>query len=62
MLTKPAHLNALDPVTVGCIFKNLADNKVYIRVKKLIYKINYLTLFIELDPDTGFYINKFTLG
>ena len=59
-MTKPAHVKALDPIIVGCIFKNIADNKVYIRVKKLIYKINYLTQFIELDPDTGYYINKFT--
>ena len=59
-LTKPAHVKALDPITVGCIFKNTVDKKVHIRVKKLIFKINYLTQFIELDPDTGYYINKFT--
>jgi hypothetical protein len=57
-LTQPAHIKALDPVLIGCIFKNA--NKTYIRVKKLMYKINYLTQFIELDPDTGYYIDKFT--
>jgi len=47
-------------VVVGCIFRHISSNKVYIRVKKLNYKINYLTQFIELDPDTGYYCNKFS--
>jgi hypothetical protein len=53
-------LRALDPITVGCIFKELPTNKVYIRVRKLVYKLNYLTQFVDLDPDTGYFCNKFT--
>jgi len=45
---------------LGCIFKNLLNSKTFIRVKKLAYKINYLTQFIELDQDTGFFVNKLT--
>lgn len=59
-MTQPAHVKALDPVLIGCVFKNIQTNKTYIRVKKLMYKINYLMQFIELDPDTGYYIDKFT--
>ena len=59
-LTEPAHMKALDPIVVGCIFKNLLNNKTFIRVKKLAYKLNYLTQFIEMDPDTGFFVNKLT--
>lgn len=32
----------------------------YIRVRKLVYRLNYLTQFIVLDPDTGYFCNKFT--
>lgn len=53
-------MKALDPIVVGCIFKNLLNNKTFIRVKKLAYKFNYLTQFIEVDPDTGFFVNKLT--
>ena len=60
LLSKPAHQKALDPVIVGCVFKSMASQKFYIRVKKLMFKINYLTQFIELDPDTGYYCNKFS--
>ena len=57
-LTEPAHKKALDPVVLGCVFKN--EGKVYLRVKKLMYKVNYLTQFIELDADTGYYVNKYS--
>jgi hypothetical protein len=59
-LTEPAHIRALDPITVGCIFKVMSTGKVFIRVRKLVYKLNYLTQFIDLDPDTGYFCNKFT--
>lgn len=62
LLTEPAHLRALDPVTVGCIFKELPSNKVFIRVKKLVYKLSYLMKFVYLDQDTGLFCNKFTDG
>jgi hypothetical protein len=29
-------------------------------VKKLSYKINYLSQFFSLDPETGFFVDKFT--
>ena len=58
LLTEPAHKKVFDPVIIGCIFKYLPTNKMYIRVKKLAYKLNYITQFIELDPETGYYIDK----
>mmetsp|Transcript_13543 Transcript_13543/g.21102 ORF Transcript_13543/g.21102 Transcript_13543/m.21102 type:complete len:332 (-) Transcript_13543:14288-15283(-) len=60
LLTKPAHLRCLDPITVGCLFRNVTTGRVFIRVKKLMFKIDYLTQFIEVDPDTGFYFDKLT--
>lgn len=57
-MTEPAHKKAIDPIIVGCIFKYLPSNKIYIRVKKLAYKLNYITQFIELDPETGYYNDK----
>ena len=47
-------------MSIGVLFKSTITNKTFIRIKKLTYKINYLTQFIELDPETGFFINKFT--
>jgi hypothetical protein len=62
LLTEPAHLRALDPITVGCVFKELPSDKVFIRVKKLAYKLSYLMKFVYLDQDTGLFCNKFTDG
>lgn len=60
MLTKPSHQKALDPVIVGVVFKSVISGKTFIRIKKLTYKINYLTQFFEPDAETGFFVDKFT--
>ena len=45
---------------IGCIFKNKLTGGTFLRVKKLIYKLNYLAQFIETDPSTGYHQDKYT--
>ena len=58
LLTKPASLNVMDPVTVGCIFFNGSTKKYFLRVIKLTFSINYLQNFISIDTNSGRLINK----
>jgi hypothetical protein len=58
LLSQPAHLKALDPISIGVLFKH--NQRTYIRIKKLCYKLNYLMQFIEQDPETGFFLNKYS--
>ena len=58
LMTKPASLNVMDPVTVGCIFLNGSTKKYFLRVIKLTFSINYLQNFISIDTNSGRLINK----
>lgn len=60
MLTEPAHKRVLDPITVGCVYKDLAKDKVFARVKKLAYNPSFLRKFLYVDAETGLFCNKFT--
>jgi len=58
LLTKPASMNVMDPLTVGCLYFNGQTKTYSLRVKKLTFSINYLQNFISIDTDTGRLINK----
>ncbi len=57
LLSRPAFSNCLDPLYVGAVYKNLNSGKYFYKVRKLIYNIQYLINFIQIDKDNGFYIN-----
>lgn len=53
LLSKPAYVNDIDPVSVGCVFFNTKTQKYFLRVRKLMFVLNYLLTFISHDPVTG---------
>ncbi len=59
LLSKPAYeKSTIDPVTVGCIFYSSKTQKFYVRARKLMITLQYLHIFISLDPISGQQINK----